>query len=378
MGTYISTFANGMAFMFFIGSALHLSLYGYRTRSNLFLEILFSLLAMLELKELIPALSDVARSNTENVSLFIDGLAVSACGLCLFELLRPGWNTVRRVVCLAVTYAVITLLCLIVPLEEMTERYLLFVVLYMAMAIAITVIFLTSNKEYVTNASFTMSQGKSLTMLGLLAVYIALWIVGNLFPAPWLNVLFKLSCIVLWLLMVEEHNRREENEMAFDEVEEQEAVAVPHTEIRTNRDTNGMKDEMYETETDVIEEVEEAPNAEEQAFHFKKQLNKVMEDGMIYRNPRLTINDVANAVGTNRTYLSAYLNSVLHTTFYDYINGYRIEYISKKLLEEEAPGKTIEEIAELSGFNSTTTFRRAFQKKTGMTPMTFRREALKS
>jgi AraC-like DNA-binding protein len=223
-----------------------------------------------------------------------------------------------------------------------------------------------------------MSQGKSLTMLGLLAVYIALWIVGNLFPAPWLNVLFKLSCIVLWLLMVEEHNRREENEMAFDEVEEQEAVAVPHTEIRTNRDTNGMKDEMYETETDVIEEVEEAPNAEEQAFHFKKQLNKVMEDGMIYRNPRLTINDVANAVGTNRTYLSAYLNSVLHTTFYDYINGYRIEYISKKLLEEEAPGKTIEEIAELSGFNSTTTFRRAFQKKTGMTPMTFRREALKS
>jgi AraC-like DNA-binding protein len=99
---------------------------------------------------------------------------------------------------------------------------------------------------------------------------------------------------------------------------------------------------------------------------------------MIYRNPRLTINDVANAVGTNRTYLSAYLNSVLHTTFYDYINGYRIEYISKKLLEEEAPGKTIEEIAELSGFNSTTTFRRAFQKKTGMTPMTFRREALKS
>jgi AraC-like DNA-binding protein len=140
-----------------------------------------------------------------------------------------------------------------------------------------------------------------------------------------------------------------------------------------------MKDEMYETETDVIEEVvEEAPNAEEQAFHFKKQLNKVMEDGMIYRNPRLTINDVANAVGTNRTYLSAYLNSVLHTTFYDYINGYRIEYISKKLLEEEAPGKTIEEIAELSGFNSTTTFRRAFQKKTGMTPMTFRREALKS
>jgi AraC-like DNA-binding protein/chromate transport protein ChrA len=314
MGTYISTFANGMAFMFFIGSALHLSLYGYRTRSNLFLEILFSLLAMLELKNLVPIFSDAAGSNAENISLFFDGLAVAVCGLCLFELLRSGRN----------------------------------------------------------------AKSKVFTLLSLFTVYVALWIVSNLFPAPWLNVLFKLSCIVLWLLIVEEHNRREESNMAFDEVEEQEAVVVPHTEIRTNRDTNGMKDEMYETETDVIEEVEEAPNAEEQAFHFKKQLNKVMEDGMIYRNPRLTINEVANAVGTNRTYLSAYLNSVLHTTFYDYINGYRIEYISKKLLEEEAPGKTIEEIAELSGFNSTTTFRRAFQKKTGMTPMTFRREALKS
>jgi AraC-like DNA-binding protein len=151
-------------------------------------------------------------------------------------------------------------------------------------------------------------------------------------------------------------------------------------EKRIETTSSGMKDELGDDEETAIleEEVAEQLNADEQAFHFKKQLTKVMAEGKIYRNPRVTINDVANAVGTNRTYLSAYLNSVLHTTFYDYINGYRIEYISKDLLkEDELPGKTMDEIAELSGFNSTTTFRRAFQKKTGITPMAYRKEALK-
>jgi AraC-like DNA-binding protein len=388
MGTYVSTFANGMAFMFFIGTALHLSLNGYKTRTNLFLEILFSLLAMMELKELIPAFSGVASSNTENVSLFIDGLAVSACGLCLFELLRPGWNTVKRVVCLAVSYAATTVLCLVLPFDSMVDSYTLFAVLYLAMAAAIALIFMTSNKECVTNATFTTSTKKSLLLLSLFTAYMVLWITESMIPYPWINVIYKLVVILLWILMIEEYNRREEQSVATENIEiddnddKDEATVLMQIpeEKRIETTSSGMKDELGDDEETAIleEEVAEQLNADEQAFHFKKQLTKVMAEGKIYRNPRVTINDVANAVGTNRTYLSAYLNSVLHTTFYDYINGYRIEYISKDLLkEDELPGKTMDEIAELSGFNSTTTFRRAFQKKTGITPMAYRKEALK-
>jgi AraC-like DNA-binding protein len=143
---------------------------------------------------------------------------------------------------------------------------------------------------------------------------------------------------------------------------------------------------VSETAVDIVEregkdekdeESNDSDKEEEAIFPFREQLNKVMQEDVLYRNPHLTITEVANAIGTNRTYLSAYLNNVLHTSFYDYINNYRIENVSKKLLAEPIPNKTIEEIAELSGFNSTSTFRRAFIKNTGMTPLHFRKVAMK-
>ena len=98
-----------------------------------------------------------------------------------------------------------------------------------------------------------------------------------------------------------------------------------------------------------------------------------MIDDKLYLNPKLTISDVANFIGTNRTYLSHYINNTLQTNFYDYINNYRIENASKSLLTYVNPILTIEEVAEKSGFNSTSTFRRAFLKNTGMTPLQFRK-----
>lgn len=98
-----------------------------------------------------------------------------------------------------------------------------------------------------------------------------------------------------------------------------------------------------------------------------------MEEQQLYLNPKLTIGDVANAIGTNRTYLSSYFNHQLNTTFYDYINNLRIEKASKKLLSVYPYTMNIDEIAECSGFNSTSTFRRAFLKNTGMTPLQYRK-----
>ena len=126
---------------------------------------------------------------------------------------------------------------------------------------------------------------------------------------------------------------------------------------------------------EVLEEKEEK---ESYLFNnsFVEQLNIAMEKDQIYLNPRLTITDVANAIGTNRTYLSHYFNSTMQTNFYDYINNYRIENTSKTLLLTVNPMLTIDEIAEQSGFNSVSTFRRAFQKNTGMTPQQFRKSSL--
>lgn len=59
-------------------------------------------------------------------------------------------------------------------------------------------------------------------------------------------------------------------------------------------------------------------------------------------------------------------------SFYDHVNRMRVEH-SKRLLSET--DEKIEAVAELSGFNSVMTFRRAFRAYTGLTPGEWRADA---
>ena len=100
-----------------------------------------------------------------------------------------------------------------------------------------------------------------------------------------------------------------------------------------------------------------------------EQLKRSMDEDKLYLNPKLTLQDVSAAIGTNRTYLSDYLNKILKTTFYEYINSLRIrracELIDSMTQENK---RSMLEISELSGFNSISTFNRSFAKIVGVTP----------
>ena len=100
--------------------------------------------------------------------------------------------------------------------------------------------------------------------------------------------------------------------------------------------------------------------------HFSEKLVRLAADGYFVRTPHLTLAELAAELGTNRTTLSSYINSSLGTTFYDYVNSSRLEY-TEKLLSDPDAKYSVEQLAELSGFNSLSTFRRAFGKKYGST-----------
>ena len=107
-------------------------------------------------------------------------------------------------------------------------------------------------------------------------------------------------------------------------------------------------------------------------YSFVTELNNQIHNNNIYLNQHLTITELASIIGTNRTYLSDYFNSVLNTSFYDYINDLRLKR-AEEMLSTPNLGKTIEEISELCGYNSGTTFRRYFAKKHGVSPSVFLR-----
>jgi AraC-like DNA-binding protein len=70
-------------------------------------------------------------------------------------------------------------------------------------------------------------------------------------------------------------------------------------------------------------------------------------------------------------HLSAFINQYYHIHFNDFINEYRVQYCQVKIKNDEWRSKTLEAIAEESGFNNRNTFTAAFKKVTGSNPSDF-------
>ena len=83
-----------------------------------------------------------------------------------------------------------------------------------------------------------------------------------------------------------------------------------------------------------------------------------------YVDPKFTLNDCANEVGCNRSYVSRAINESYNQNFSTMINDHRYELLCKVV--KESPFLTREEYALRSGFNSITTMMRTIKLKTGM------------
>lgn len=94
------------------------------------------------------------------------------------------------------------------------------------------------------------------------------------------------------------------------------------------------------------------------------------ETKRLFCNPDLSLQDLALAVGTNRTYLGKWL-AAKDTNFYTYINGLRVEYARELLLTTDIP---VSQILLDAGFTSKTTFRKYFMERFGCSPTEYRKK----
>lgn len=92
----------------------------------------------------------------------------------------------------------------------------------------------------------------------------------------------------------------------------------------------------------------------------------LVEDQELFRNPSFDIETLARMIPTNRSYLSAAINSGSGMHFRSWLANYRIEYAKKLMLEQE--DITVEILAEECGFESRTTLYRRFKDAEGLTP----------
>lgn len=108
--------------------------------------------------------------------------------------------------------------------------------------------------------------------------------------------------------------------------------------------------------------------SDEQADKVQKELTDIMQNEKLYKNPELTLADLANRLAIHPNYLSQVINEKEGVNFYDYINTLRIEEFKKQIAQPKNKQYTMLTVAYDCGFNSKSSFNRYFKKVMDVQP----------
>ena len=267
--------------------------------------------------------------------ILIMGALVTATLACyVIEVLRPGFLTCKRFfllnmdVLLRMTVFLLTLFYMILPVY-LIARYSKDFNVFLA--------------ENVSDPEEYDLEWLRKTMIILIVLY-GFYLVLLLTNTPLMYVIDKTVLLFVWYYF-------------FYKALFLKVVVLEHS-FKSGWDLPYQEDDNDDDEHRVLSK----RYAEEVSAWFEREKPYLRED--------LRLTDLQRIFPISRSYLSQLFNRELGQSFSDYVNQFRIEE-SKRLMDAE-PNASIQEIAERSGFHSISTFRRAFQKCTGMIPSEYK------
>ena len=116
----------------------------------------------------------------------------------------------------------------------------------------------------------------------------------------------------------------------------------------------------------TLSQDEEMTETEQPYATYKETIEAWLESEKPYLNPDFQLTDLRQVVPLNRTYLSQLINTEYGCSFYQWVNGLRIDEAKRMKLEH--PEWTIQEISQRCGFSSRQAFTRSFLREIGITP----------
>lgn len=134
----------------------------------------------------------------------------------------------------------------------------------------------------------------------------------------------------------------------------------------------------------ITRKMKEEKNAVEETDREKKKERELygqIESLMygpekIYRRKDLTVEKLCETLHSNRSYVSRVINNFSGMTFVNYVNYLRIVEATE-ILSDPGNDMPLKMLADQVGYNSLSTFYRAFQKETGCSPSKYRQEIRK-
>lgn len=104
---------------------------------------------------------------------------------------------------------------------------------------------------------------------------------------------------------------------------------------------------------------------------WQQKIEYLMVEQAYYAAPNLTIQDLATALKTHTKKISQVINAGFGLNFNDYVNQHRIKAVQAKMAAGEHTLQNLMGIAYDAGFNSKSTFNRAFKRVTGLSPKAY-------
>lgn len=341
----------GMAIMFYSMMAW---LFWFRSkgRAKHMIAFIMLMIALQNVKDLAIIDTDNAYDpSLSAIATCVDIIAVPIYGFILVELCRPGWIKTRWMVMTEVPFVVMSLLYVL------TQNHLFYMLLWvLSLAYGLWCIvwmvhdlpryhrWLKNEYSYQENINLHWLRGVTL----LFFIILSIWVVDCIYPSTLIDTIYILSSLVGWMVVCYFINRQE---LVIKEV------------------IDSLPTETAEPLAPAAADGETEESDNERIQLLSEQLEKLFTVDKVYLEPRLRLVDLAQKLGTNRTYLSNFFNKERQTTFYEFVNGYRISHSENLLTTTDY---TLDVVAELSGFNSLSTFRRAFSVKNNCSPQEYR------
>lgn len=147
---------------------------------------------------------------------------------------------------------------------------------------------------------------------------------------------------------------REKNKQLFKQYEEVKQRNIEILKLQS-------KDEKYTNSESV---------GENPKNNILYKLDKYLVESQAFLNPKLTREEVALKIGTNRQYLIEAIKEQTGKTFNEFIYCYRIKTAYELIVNNK--NKSIAQVLSESGFHTKSTFYNEFKKAYGMTPMELR------
>ena len=329
VGERLFYFIHGFVTMFFLMAGLQRCFRRNVSRLKRLCGYILLYWAFLEFKDLLFYTEPVVRNDYfTNLLVIFDMTAVPA-GICFaMEMVSVGWCSPRRLFLNMLPFVAALILYIFFASDIIFNALFISTGLYSVVMIVYFYFAIKRHNRFIKD-NFSNTDNVSVGWLTLVALMLVaclvLWTVSCYFESWLVDGCYQLALLLLWVVILNYVNL--------------------HKPVKVHP-------------APLVKDTDDAESL------LGARLEQLMSDDEVWKNPRLSLADLAMQIGTNRTYLSNYLNSNLNTTFYDYINGYRIE-AALRMMHEAGSSRTMAEVAENSGFNSISTFRRVFRRVKG-------------